>query len=106
MDNLWAYITMGGLNVVWAIIMWFMVTEPRIMDKRESRRLGKKSLFGKVWSLSKLVYKACKQDSAFFVGLLCLTVARNTSFMQQVTYQSWVSTYPGWETAAEGKKVW
>lgn len=48
-----AYSIMAILQLVAAFIVFKFVSEPDIMDAREEKRMGKKSCFGKIWSLLK-----------------------------------------------------
>jgi hypothetical protein len=54
-----------------------MVDEPDIMSAGEEKRMGKKSCFGKIWSLFKLTWKAARADPSLGVGLILCIVTRN-----------------------------
>jgi len=53
-----------------------MVTEPKNMDAREEKKINKKSFCGKVFSVLKQTYKACKQDHALGIGLIAVMITR------------------------------
>jgi hypothetical protein len=67
----------GFMQIIWAVIMFFIISEPQIYNEKEARRAGRKSFCGKVWSLMKLVYKACKQDKTLFIGIIASNITRN-----------------------------
>lgn len=74
---------LGGLQVIWAIMMYFMVDEPiGVMTEKETRRAGRKSFMGKVWSLMKQVFKACKADRALFLAILLSSSCRIVVMVQ------------------------
>ena len=73
---------MASLQVLWTVAIFFMVTEPEIMSAKEARRQGKKSFFGKIQSILKLTYKACKEDHALAIGLFALSISRNGGMLQ------------------------
>lgn len=78
---MYTFLLLGFLQIVWAFVISFMITEPKIMDDREARRQGRKSLCGKVVSLTKLVWKACKADHALAIGMIAMAVSRNGSML-------------------------
>jgi predicted MFS family arabinose efflux permease len=73
---------LGALQIIWAFVMFFMIAEPQnVYDEKEAKRAKRKSFFGKVWSLMKLVVKACKADKALFIGLISFLIARNVTMV-------------------------
>lgn len=84
---------LGTLQVIWTVIMFFCVSEPNIYNEKEAKRAGRKSFCGKVWSLSKLVIKACKADKALLVGIIASNIARNQTMVQQITFNQWLGTF-------------
>lgn len=84
---------LGALQCIWAVLMFFCIDEPNIYTEKEAKRAGRKSFCGKVWSLMKLVYKACKADKALFIGIIASNIARNQSMLQQITYNEWLYSY-------------
>ena len=93
---------MAAIQIVWAGMLYFMVSEPDIYSEKEEKRHNKKSFCRKLGSMLKQAWLACKQDSALAISLLALTVSRNTSQLQQVTFQNWIDTF-GLENS---KTVW
>ena len=69
-----------------------MVTEPTIMDSKEERHRDKKSFCGKLFSMLKQAYKACRQDPALLVSLIGLIPSRNTSNLQQSNFYIWIQS--------------
>jgi len=70
-----------------------MVTEPKNMDAREEKKINKKSFCGKVFSVLKQTYKACKQDHALGVGLIAVMITRMGTMVQTVTFNIWIRNY-------------
>lgn len=103
---------LGGIQIITAIIMFMIVDEPIIMDAKETRRAGRKSCCGQIWSLMKQVYKACKVDPALFIGICLASSARIVVMVQQITFPQWQRSYintlvDGKEyTAANEAQVW
>jgi predicted MFS family arabinose efflux permease len=78
MTNLYiVFSLLGTLQVIWAIMMFFSVSEPIIYNEKEAKRAGRKSFCGKVWSLTKLVGKACMADKALLIGIIASNITRN-----------------------------
>ena len=73
--------------------MFFIVAEPQIYSEKEAKRAGRKSFCGKVWSLMKLVYKACKEDKALLIGIIVSNVSRNQAMFMQIAYPAWLSSF-------------
>jgi MFS family permease len=48
------------LQAVWAVLLWCITTEPKILSEKEVSEQNKKSILGKIWSLTKLTAKACR----------------------------------------------
>jgi predicted NBD/HSP70 family sugar kinase len=63
------------------------------MSERELRKQGKKSVLGKVWSVLKQTWKACKQDHALGIGLIAVSIIRNGTMLQQVTFYNWITSF-------------
>ena len=59
-NKIFSYGILAFLQLVWAGVFWWMIDEPVTMDDSEERHQNKKSFFGKLWSMLKLTYKACK----------------------------------------------
>jgi hypothetical protein len=51
------------------------------MSEREQRKQNKKSVLGKVWSVLKQTWKACKQDHALGIGLIAVSIIRNGTML-------------------------
>lgn len=47
-------------------------------------------MFGKLWSMLKLAYKACKKDHCLLVALLLTIPTRTSSQLTQVNFQNWI----------------
>ena len=78
-NKLISYSILAVLQLVWAVLLFFMITEPEIMDAKEERHQMKKSFCGRVYSMLKQAYKACKQDPALLISLIGLIPSRNTA---------------------------
>ena len=74
-----AWSLMAAIQLVWAGMLYFMISEPDIYTEKEEKRHNKKSFCKKLLSMLKQAWLACKQDSALAISLLALTVSRNTS---------------------------
>jgi len=103
-NKLVSYGMLAGLQICWAIIMWWMIDEPDTMNASEEKHQKKKSLFGRLWSMLKLSYKACKQDPALLISLIALIPSRNTANLQQVNFQAWLQTFK--LPQSESQNVW
>jgi MFS family permease len=78
---------LATLQVIWAVMMLFVVAEPiGVYNEKEAKRAGRKSFCSKVWSLMKLVVKACKADKALLIGIIASNIARNQTMLMQVTF--------------------
>lgn len=100
---------LGTLQVIWAILMHFVVAEPQgVYNEKEARRADRKSFCGKVWSLMKLVVKACKADKALLIGIIASNIARNQTMLMQVTYPQWLLTFvdSGLLSVKEEQNLW
>jgi uncharacterized protein involved in propanediol utilization len=88
--------------------MSFIVVDPTIMNEKEARRQGRKSFCGKVWSLTKLVGKACKLDKSLLIGIIAASICRNSTMLQQITFNKWLNTFvtSGLLTSKEEKNLW
>jgi MFS family permease len=76
------YSELGTLQVMWAVLMYFLVCEPEgVYNEKEARRANRHSFCGKVWSLSKLVIKACQADKALLIGTIAFCVAKNVTMI-------------------------
>ena len=76
------YVSFGilaGLQLVWATLCFFMITEPEIYTEKEERHKNKKSFCGRLFSMLKQAYKACMQDPALLISLIALIPSRNTA---------------------------
>ena len=62
MNQNYAFLLLGSLQLIWIflIVSTRMIQEPKIMDAREERKINKKSFFGKIYSVLKQTFKACK----------------------------------------------
>lgn len=78
-DKVIAYGIVAGLQVVWAILVYFMISEPNIRNEKEERHNNKKSFTSKLWSMLKQAYKACMQDPTLLISLIALMPSRNTA---------------------------
>ena len=47
------------LQLVWAVLVFFMITEPDVRNDKEQKRNDRKSFCGKLFSMLKQAYKAC-----------------------------------------------
>ena len=74
-----SYGILAVLQIVWAVLVYFMVSEPVILNDKEERHKNRKSFCGKLWSMLRLAYKACKQDPALLISLIGLIPSRNTA---------------------------
>jgi hypothetical protein len=88
--------------------MSFIVVDPMIMNEKEARRQGRKSFCGKVWSLTKLVGKACIADKSLTIGIIAASISRNQTMLQQITYNKWLTTFVTSKliTQDEEKNLW
>lgn len=89
------FLVLGGMQILWSIIMFFMVDEPIVLDAKEEKRAARKSFCGKIWSLMKQVYKALRADRALFIGILLCSIMKNVVMLQQITYPQWCRAYIG-----------
>ena len=55
-----SYGIMAAMQVIWAVLVYFMISEPVILNDKEERHQNKKSFCGKLFSMLKQAYKACK----------------------------------------------
>jgi len=62
------------------------------MDAKEERHQDKKSFCGKLFSMLKQAYKACRQDPALLVSLIGLIPSRNTANLIQSNFYIWVAS--------------
>jgi hypothetical protein len=74
------------MQVLWGVLVFFMITEPQIMDAKEQRHQDKKSFCGKIYSMLKQAYKACKQDPALMISLIGLIPSRNSANLAQSNF--------------------
>lgn len=65
-----------------ASILFFGVKEPDIMESKEGAHQAKKTFLGRMKSLVKQTYQACRDDHALFIGLIGVVVTRNQNFVQ------------------------
>ena len=70
---------MAAIQIVFAGMLYNMVSEPDIYTAKEEKRRDKKSFCKKLLSMLKQAWLACKQDSALAISLIALSVSRNTS---------------------------
>lgn len=80
-NKFYVFLLLGVMQFLWAIPIWFMVSEPNFMSDKEARRQGKKTLCGKIASLLGLTWKAMKNDSALTIGLIAISISRNGSMV-------------------------
>jgi MFS family permease len=61
-NRTYAFLIIATLQLVWILLISTtgMVSEPKVMDAREEKKINKKSFFGKIYSVLKQTYKACK----------------------------------------------
>lgn len=55
-----SFALLGALQFIWTICFMLMITEPEIMSEKEERHQNKKSCLGKLFSMIKQLYKACR----------------------------------------------
>ena len=87
-----SYGIMALMQVIWAVLVYLMITEPVILNDKEERHQNKKSFCGKLLSMLRQAYKACKQDPALLISLLGLIPSRNTANLQQVNFTNWLAS--------------
>ena len=87
-----SYGIMALMQVIWAVLVFFMITEPVILNDKEERHQNKKSFCGKLLSMLRQAYKACKQDPALLISLIGLIPSRNTANLQQVNFTNWLAS--------------
>lgn len=46
-----------------------------------------------MWSLIKLVVKACRADKALLIGILGCAIARNVTMVQQITFPQFMQSF-------------
>ena len=46
-----AYGILAGMQIVWAILCYFMITEPEFRDEKETKHFEKKSFCRKLYSM-------------------------------------------------------
>lgn len=85
-----AYGILSVMQIIFAIFVALMVTEPNTRNAAEERRNNKKSFWGKLYSMLKQAYKACKQDHALLISLIALSTSRNTANLQQSNFYIWI----------------
>ena len=54
-----AFAIPAALQLVWAVLVFFMITEPDVRNDKEQKRNDRKSFCGKLFSMLKQAYKAC-----------------------------------------------
>ena len=54
-----SYGIMAVMQFIWAVLVYFMISEPVILNDKEERHQKKKSFCGKLFSMLKQAYKAC-----------------------------------------------
>lgn len=50
-NKLYSYGILAILQVIWAVLCWFMITEPDVRNEKEAKRHGRKSFCGKLVSM-------------------------------------------------------
>lgn len=85
-----SYGILAVLQVVWAILVGQMISEPIVRDDRETRHHNKKSTCGQMGSMLRQAYKACRQDPALLISLIGLMPSRNTMNLQQSNFFIWI----------------
>lgn len=105
-NKLIAYGLVALLQVGWAVLTYFMISEPTTMNKKEAKHQGKKSFCGKLFSMLKQAYNACKQDPILAVSLIGLMPSRNTANLQQVNFYVWIASEKFGLTGAEASSTW
>jgi len=83
-----------------------MISEPVTMNAKESKHANKKSFCGRLISMLRQAYKACKQDPALLVSLIGLMPSRNTMNLQQVNFYNWISSTKFGLTPEEQHTTW
>lgn len=81
-NKLYAYGILSVMQIIWAVLVYFMISEPQIMNAKEEKHSNKKSFCGKLFSMLRQAYKACKQDHALLISLIGLIPSRNTANLQ------------------------
>ena len=81
-----SYTFLSILQVIWAVLLWWMIDEPDVKDEKETRHHEKKSFCGKLFSMLKMLFKACKEDPALLITLIGLIPSRNTVNLSSVNF--------------------
>ena len=87
-----SYGIMAAMQLIWAVLVYLMISEPTILNDKEERHQNKKSFCGKLFSMLRQAYKACLQDPALFISLIGLIPSRNTANLQQVNFTNWIAS--------------
>ena len=59
-NKLISYGILAVMQLIWAVLVYFMISEPSIYNEKEEKRKNKKSFCGKLFSMLRQAYKACK----------------------------------------------
>jgi hypothetical protein len=117
-NKTYSFLLLATLQLVWILIITTtgMVSEPKVMDAREEKKINKKSFCGKIYSVLKQTLKACKQDHALAIGLIAVTISRMGTMVQTVTFSIWIKSYvcilndpnnsPSCITGPESNSLW
>jgi MFS family permease len=105
-NKIYSYAIMAFLQLVWAVLVYFMITEPTIYNEKEAKRANKKSFCGRLFSMLRQAYRACKQDHALLISLIGLIPSRNTANLQQSNFYIWIAAEKFGLSAQLQKDTW
>ena len=57
--KIYAFGILAVMQLIWAVLVYFMISEPNIMNAKEERHQKKKSFCGRLFSMLRQAYKAC-----------------------------------------------
>jgi len=91
----YGFVFLALLQIFWIVLIvgGGMIKEPKQMSKSEQRRMNRKSMCGKIYSVLKQTKKACDQDHALAIGLVAISISRNGAMLQQTTFYNWIASY-------------
>ena len=80
----YAFPLLAAVQILWlAIILGTgMIKEPDQMSDKEKKKMGRKSMCGKVYSVLKQTFNACRKDPALAIGLIAISISRNGAMLQ------------------------
>ena len=59
-NKLISYGILAVMQLILAVLVYLMISEPSIYNEKEEKRKNKKSFCGKLFSMLRQAYKACK----------------------------------------------